>query len=120
MLATFPNRAVAERIQSFVDAYSDDNLSADFRSRREHPRHTMKEPVDIMIDSSETPARMVLATGRDISCGGIGLYFHEAVSPGTRMLLNIDNGRQKLLAKAIAVHSTLSVGMYKVGARFIV
>lgn len=120
MLVASPNSAITERIERFVGHYGAETAASEFETRRAYARFPMNEPVDVMIDSSETPAEIVLATGRDISNSGIGVYSHQLIAQGTEMLISIDNGQGKLLAKAVAVHSTLSVGMYKVGMRFIV
>jgi hypothetical protein len=80
----------------------------------------MASAVDVMLDSTNAPAEVILATGRDISIGGIGLYSHRPIPPGTEMIVSIDNGRDRLLTRAVAVHNTLSVGLFKIGTRFIV
>lgn len=120
MIAAESTSVISERVGRFVEQYGDEAVRSDLETRREHPRHTMSEPVDVLVDSTQTPAEVILATGRDISLGGIGVYTDRPLPPGTGMVLSIDNGREKLFAKAVAVHSTLSVGLFKIGARFVV
>jgi len=120
MLTETTNSAVAERVSGFVEQYATDNPEPGFETRRAHPRYQMPEPVDIMLDNAETPAEVIFATGRDISIGGIGVYANRPIPPGTEMVVGIDNGTSRLLTKAVSVHNTLSVGLFKVGARFIV
>lgn len=118
MLATSTPTTLSERIARFVEDYASEDVRNQFESRRNHPRYTMSEPVDIMIDSETTPAEVVLATGRDISNGGIGIYANQSIPSGSDMVVCIDDGRDKLFARAVSVHSTQSVGMFKIGARF--
>jgi len=118
MMAT---NKVQERIGKFIDKYYvTSDIPVEYEKRREFPRYPVADTIDIMIDSPDTPAEVILATGRDISMGGLGLYSHRPIPAGTEMVINIDNGRDRLLAKAVAVHSTMSVGLFKVGARFVV
>ena len=110
-----------DRMGNFIRThYGIPEASTDYETRRTYPRFSMSETVDVMIDSKETPAEMVLATGRDISTGGIGIYSHRPIEPGTEMIVSVDNGRERLLSRAVAVHNTMSIGLFKVGARFIV
>jgi hypothetical protein len=113
--------ALNERIDRFVNTnYSDNSYEGGFETRREFPRFPMADTVDVMIDSVVTPAEVVIASGRDISKGGIGFYSHRPIPMGTEMIISIDNGRDRLLTKAVAIHNTMSIGMFKVGARFII
>lgn len=118
MEAMVQNR-VGERVERFVDDYVTHDIDMSYEQRREYPRYPMTEPVDVMIDSYESPAEMIQATGRDVSLGGIGIYSHRPIPEGTEMVINIDNGKDRLLTKAVAVHSTLSVGLFKIGTKFI-
>ena len=70
MLATQSPSRVAEKIEHFVDRFSFQELDAGCEHRRQTPRYAMAEPVDLLIDSTETPADLVMASGRDISAGG--------------------------------------------------
>jgi hypothetical protein len=120
-MVTLAESHVNERVGRFIDIfYNDSNVSTDYETRRGCSRYQFSDPVDVMIDSKETPTDIIMATGRDISKSGIGLYSHRPIPEGTEMIINIENGRDRLLAKAVAVHSTMSVGLFKVGARFIV
>lgn len=112
---------VRERVGKFINTfYASNEIPSDYETRRSAPRFPMSDTVDVLLDSDQTPAEVILATGRDISMGGIGIYSHRPIPAGTEMLINIDNGRDRLLTKAVAVHSTMSVGLFKIGARFIV
>jgi len=119
-MVTVMETKVRERVGKFINAYyATSDIDTNYETRRSSPRFPMSDVVDIMIDSSQTPAEMVTATGRDISSGGIGIYSHRPIPIGTEMIVNIDNGRDRMITKAVAVHSTMSVGLFKVGARFI-
>jgi hypothetical protein len=122
MVTTVENTGkVKNRVEKYINTfYATSDATSDYETRRSAPRFPMADTVDIMLDSDRTPAEVILATGRDISLGGIGLYSHRPIPMGTEMLINIDNGRERLLTKAVAVHSTMSVGLFKVGARFII
>ena len=111
---------MTERIETFVDRYGHDQADGDSESRRQCTRFTMVEPVDILLDLSETPAEVVLATGRDVSTTGMGVYMNHPVEPGTNMIVSVDNEPGRFQTKATVVHSTLSVGLYKVGMRFVI
>ena len=114
------DNAVQERISKFIGThYATSRYDQQFETRRESPRFPMADTVDVMIDSAETPAEVVLGTGRDISEGGLGFYSHRPIPAGTEMVLNIDNGTDRLLTKGVAVHNTMSVGLFKVGVKFI-
>jgi len=119
-MVTLMESKINDRVGKFINAYY---AASDFDNnsevRRSSPRYPMSDTVDVMVDSVKTPAEIITATGRDISTGGIGIYSHRPISPGTEMIINIDNGRDRLLTKAVAVHSTMSVGLFKIGARFI-
>lgn len=108
----------AKRIEKFVEQFSDEQIDMGFESRRTFPRYRMGEAVDILLDSYDMPAELVTASGRDISTGGIGLYTNRPIRPGTEMIISINNGQERFISKAVAIHSTLSVGMFKIGARF--
>jgi hypothetical protein len=110
----------AKRIEKFVERFADEQIDMDYESRRTCPRYRMGETVDVLLDSYEMPAELVTASGRDISTGGIGLYTHRPIRPGTEMIISINNGQERFISKAVAIHSTLSVGLFKIGARFIV
>ena len=118
MATTMFSSARIERIEKFVNKFVQPQGDDPYETRRDATRYTMNEPVDLLIDSHESPADMILASGRDISSSGIGLYSNRPVKPGTEMLVSVNTGREKFLSKAVAVHSTLSVGLFKVGARF--
>lgn len=120
MLPPSPTSAPTERIGQFVDQYAATPFDSTYETRRAAPRYTMGETVDILLDSYETPAEVVLATGRDISLGGLGVYANKPIRPGTDMVVRITNGAETLLSKAVAVHSTQSVGLFKIGARFVI
>jgi hypothetical protein len=122
MVTTVENTGkVRERIGKFINTfYTTAETSSDYETRRSATRFPMADTVDIMLDSEQTPAEVILATGRDISTGGIGIYSHRPIPTGTEMLINIDNGRDRLLTKAVAIHSTMSVGLFKIGARFVI
>lgn len=112
---------VREHVEKFVTThYATTEYDSSYETRRKSLRYPMSTPIDIMLDSSQAPAEMVLATGRDISVGGIGFYSHRPIPAGTEMILSIDNGQDRLLTRAVAVHNTLSVGLFKVGTRFII
>ncbi len=112
---------VRNQVEKFITTfYANTEEERGYETRRSSPRFPMSDTVDIMLDSDKTPAEVIMATGRDISTGGIGLYSHRPIPMGTEMLINIDNGRDRLLTKAVAVHSTMSIGLFKVGARFII
>jgi len=111
--------AVPKQVQSFVDDYIIGPTNKEDDVRREHPRYPLGEAVEIMLDSSQRPAEIIMATGRDISLSGIGLYSHRPTPKGTDVIVNINNADNRLTTRAITVHSTLSVGLFKVGARFI-
>lgn len=119
-MTTETQPAAFERVERFVDGFRDEEVTDDYETRRSHPRFNMTESVDVMIDSYQTPAEMVMASGRDISAGGLGIYSHAPINVGTEMIVSIENGQEKLIARAVAVHSTQSVGMYKIGTRFII
>ncbi|NLE28052.1 MAG: PilZ domain-containing protein [Phycisphaerae bacterium] len=120
-MVVLANNTLHERINRFVNKhYSTEDYSSDFETRREFPRFPMADTVDVMIDSTHTPAEVVMATGRDISTGGLGFYSHRPIPAGTEMVLSIDNGQDRLLTRGVAVHNTLSVGLFKVGVRFII
>jgi hypothetical protein len=115
------NNALNDRIDRFINThYASVEYNKDFETRREFPRFPMADTVDVMIDSAQTPAEVVMATGRDISKGGIGFFSHRPIPTGTEMIVSVDNGRDRLLARGVAVHNTMSVGLFKVGVRFIV
>jgi hypothetical protein len=119
-MVTLGDNAVQERIDKFITShYATPDYSRDYETRREHPRFPMADTVDVMIDSSQTPAEIVLGTGRDISEGGLGFYSNRPIPLGTEMVINVDNGKDRLLTKAVAVHNTMSVGLFKVGIKFI-
>ena len=120
MVTTTPISGMSEKIERFVEHFRTHAATSEFETRRTAPRFLMAEPVDVMIDSDETPADVILASGRDISSNGIGIYANKPIRAGTEMIVSIESGTDRLLAKAVAVHSTMSVGLYKVGARFIV
>ncbi len=110
-------REVGEFIQDYtIEPGRQDSDGQEIR--RKHRRYALGESVDIMLDSSQRPAEVLTATGRDVSLGGIGIYSHRPISVGTDMVVSIDNGSNRLVKRAVAVHSTLSVGLFKIGARF--
>jgi len=111
---TFTNQNVDYFLQKFS------NLPTDTKDefRRRHPRFPLREPADVMIDSADSPAEVLMASGRDISRGGIGLYAHRPIPPGTEIIVSVGRGKQGLLKRATTVHSTLSIGLFKIGARF--
>jgi len=120
-MVTTMETKLQERIGKFIRThYGFQEPASDYETRRVFPRYPMAEMVDVMIDSKTTPADMVQATGRDISTGGIGLYSHRPIPAGTEMIVSVDTGKTRLLTRAVAVHNTVSVGLFKVGARFIV
>ncbi len=118
MTATLLENALHRRIGKFVNNYVTDEIDMSYETRRAFPRYPITEPVDVMIDSYESPAEIFQATGRDISLGGLGLYTHRPIPAGTELIISIDNGQERLLTKAKAVHSTLSVGLFKIGVEF--
>jgi c-di-GMP-binding flagellar brake protein YcgR len=119
-MVTLANNAVQERIDRFISTYyATPEFDREFETRRKHTRFPMAETMDIMLDSTQTPAEVILTTGRDISEGGIGFYSHRPIPAGTEMVINIDNGKDRLITKAVAVHNTMSVGLFKIGAKFI-
>ncbi|MFA5864683.1 MAG: PilZ domain-containing protein [Phycisphaerae bacterium] len=120
MVAILENK-VNERVGKFInDFYLTSGTTNDYETRRNARRYQMTDTVDVMLDSTETPAEVILATGRDISTSGIGIYSPRPIPVGTEMVVNIDNGKDRMLAKAVSVHSTMSIGLFKIGARFIV
>jgi hypothetical protein len=119
-MVTLANNAVHERIDRFINTYyATPEFDRDFETRRQSPRFPMADTIDVMLDSTQTPAEVILATGRDISEGGLGFYSHRPIPAGTEMVINVDNGKDRLLTKAVAVHNTMSVGLFKVGVKFI-
>jgi len=122
MVTTVENTGkTRNRVGRFISTfYASSEIASDYETRRSAPRFPMADTVDIMLDSDQTPAEVILATGRDISQGGIGIYSHRPIPTGTEMLINIENGKDRLLTRAVAIHSTMSVGLFKIGARFIV
>lgn len=121
MVAGLATSGISQRIEDFVQHYSVSTGQLQAEVRRRCTRYEMPEPVDVMLDSSQTPAEVILAAGRDISVSGIGLYANRPVAVGTEMVVGVDTSSHKLLAKAVAVHSTASSpGLFKIGARFVV
>lgn len=120
-MVVMAKNALNDRIDRFITKhYAAEEYNKDMETRREFPRFPMADTVDVMIDSAQTPAEVVMATGRDISKGGIGIFSHRPIPAGTEMVLSIDNGHDRLLTRGVAVHNTMSVGLFKVGVRFII
>ena len=115
---TMVENTLNRRIGKFINNYVTDEVDMAYETRRAYPRYPMTESVDVMIDSFQSPAEIFQATGRDISLGGLGLYTHRPIPSGTELIVSVDNGKERLLTKAKAVHSTLSVGLFKVGLEF--
>ena len=113
-----PNLPATQKTEEFLKDYVVGQAIQDQELRRSNPRYPLGETVDLMIDSADRPAEIVTATGRDLSQGGVGIYSHRPIPPGTDVVINIDNGRKKLLRRGLTVHSTLSVGLFKIGTKF--
>lgn len=108
------------RLERFVNCYKAWQMDSAYERRRAYPRYPFTEPIDIMIDEFKYPADILQVSGRDISLGGIGFYSPRPIPAGTELIVSADNGSERLVARAVTVHSTLSVGLFKVGARFII
>ncbi len=109
-----------QNVKRFVDCYKVPEINNTYETRRIYPRFPFAEQVDVMIDEFGYPAEVIQATGRDVSLGGIGFYSPVPIPSGTEIIVDVDNGRERLLARAVTVHSTLSLGLFKVGAKFVV
>lgn len=89
--------------------------------RRGAPRVGLRATVRVIPCRTGTAARVEPAWVRDISAEGIGLIFHEAVAPGTYVVVSLPAGEAMppLDILFLVVRCTdLGGGQFSLGARF--
>ena len=86
--------------------------------RRAHWRFAYAIPAAVELEDPPVLGEPIYITTRDISVDGLGFVSHYNLRPGQKVLICVDANGSQLEVPATVMHSTISVGMYKVGVEF--
>lgn len=111
--------AKSNQLTDFLSGLCDSVSPGPHEIRRRHRRYVYPESVDAVLIGRDYSDPLPM-TARDISAGGIGLLSRQPIRPGTMMMvaLNRHDEDEQMWVRATAMHSTQTVGFYKVGVRF--